>query len=95
VLTCFCLNVMCGRVTPVPQVVRPVLGISFAPDQSTEQLGVKGERDGGGKGVVCPGRRLACQVCLHLHGLFGGATCPGWGLVWSSVAAVTAQCSAS
>jgi hypothetical protein len=29
---------------PSRQVVRPVLGISFAPDQSTEQLGVKGER---------------------------------------------------
>jgi hypothetical protein len=27
---------------PAPKVVRPVLGISFAPDQSTEQLGVKG-----------------------------------------------------
>jgi S1-C subfamily serine protease len=26
------------------KVVRPILGISFAPDQSSEQLGVKGER---------------------------------------------------
>jgi hypothetical protein len=25
------------------KVVRPILGISFAPDQSSEQLGVKGE----------------------------------------------------
>lgn len=33
----------CARL-PHRQVVRPVLGISFAPDQSTEQLGVKGGR---------------------------------------------------
>jgi S1-C subfamily serine protease len=26
------------------KVVRPILGISFAPDQSSEQLGVKGEQ---------------------------------------------------
>ena len=36
------------------KVVRPILGISFAPDQSSEQLGVKGEC----RGLHIENRRL-------------------------------------
>jgi hypothetical protein len=58
------------------RVVRPILGISFAPDQSSEQLGVKG----GTSRLQCAGCWLPAaicqQVCRHVEGCCSSALPP-------------------